>query len=164
MIWQILLKLRVFQKPPISRPFIDRFSKFLCLKIYSFNNEKPLSYELFHFEQILLNKVFVWKSRFFQLLLHKQKNQWQFLENSPYQKFKMAFFDTPWVGTHFTKYRSRSIALLWGLYLPGTHCAPPAAKEPPFPPSQLVSHSSNGMFRLCGSKTLLFPRWRWYKI
>ena len=97
LIWQILLKLRVFRKLAISPPFIDpdRFSKFLCLKISSFNNEKLLLIRFFILSKFYLINFLFENHDFFPLLPHKQKNQIQLLRNSAWQTFSNCQFLMP---------------------------------------------------------------------
>ena len=52
-----------------------RIFKFLCLKVFKLILEQLLFNACFHFEQI-----FLWKSWFFQVLLHKQKKSLFFSE------------------------------------------------------------------------------------
>ena len=61
------------EKWSISWLFFDGSSNFLCLKISKLIVEQLLFYACFHFEQILLNKILLWKSWFFQFSFENSK-------------------------------------------------------------------------------------------
>ena len=56
--------------------------KFFVPKNIWINLKQLLFYACFHFEQILLNKILLWKSWFFQVLLHKQKTKVYFSQKA----------------------------------------------------------------------------------
>ena len=74
----------------------DGSSNFLFLKISRLIVKQLLFYACFHFDQILHNKIFVWKSRIFQVLLHKQKTKVNFSQKARFLGFHWALSRMPY--------------------------------------------------------------------